>query len=293
MESESKDNAYPRPIISIRDLQFRYYATGSSVLDRVNLEINSGEIVLIAGRSGSGKSTLLRAINGLIPHQHAGEYSGSVTVNGLVVANSKMSDISRQVGYVFQNPENQIFMFSVERDIAFGPENLALERDEIRRRVDWALSILDIKHLALRAPHELSDGQKQRVAIAGSLAMGQKILILDEPTSLLDPFTAKELIEVVKVLHDTYGITVLIVEHRLDLVARIASRVVVMDQGRVVADGEPKKVMYSENLSDYGVRDPTIVSAVKLIGNNKLKEAMPFSPQDLADSLNRFGSVAK
>lgn len=258
-------------------------------MDNVNLDIASGEIVLIAGKSGSGKSTLLRAINGLIPHQHAGDYSGSVTVDGLNVQSTKMSEIATKVGYIFQNPENQIFMFSVERDVAFGLENLAKDRPYIRRKVDWALELLGIKQLALRAPHELSDGQKQRVAIAGSIVMEQKILILDEPTSLLDPYTASNLVHVIKELHDELGITVLIVEHRLDLVTKIANRLIVIDEGRIVHDGPPRKIMYGSNLTTYGVSEPTIVRTAKLLGLGKDTEieSNPISAEELASELTK------
>ncbi len=256
------------------------------MLDSVELQIGEGEIVVIAGRSGSGKSTLLRAINGLIPHQHFGDYSGTVIVDGLKVQTTKMSELATKVGYIFQNPENQIFMFSVERDIAFGLENFAIPTSEIRKKVDWALDILGIRELSLRAPHELSDGQKQRVAIAGSIVMGQKVLILDEPTSLLDPYTARNLIQTIKNLHDDLGITVLIVEHRLDLVSQIANRLVVLDQGRIAYDGEPRKILYSSNLSAYGVTEPTIVRTAKLLSLSSASyQPYPISPEELVADL--------
>ena len=162
-----------------------------------DLAVPEGEVVVLAGPSGCGKSTLLRAVNGLIPHMYSGEYSGKVRVGGLNVKDSEMRDLAQKVGFLFQNPENQIFMFTVERDIAFGLENLGVPRSEMRSRVDEAMGLLDIGELALRAPHELSDGQKQRVALAGVLAMRPRLVILDEPTSLLDPKTAAELVALV------------------------------------------------------------------------------------------------
>jgi len=259
-------------LIQIRNLSFRYLGTNINVLDNINLEISRGEVVIIAGRSGCGKSTLLRTLNGLIPHQHQGEYSGEVKVNGLTVAKSRMSEIAKHVGYVFQNPENQIIMFSVERDIAFGLENLSFETSTIRERVDQIMNLLNIRELALRAPHELSDGQKQRVAIAGALVMQPSVLILDEPTSLLDPHTARELISQIGELHRRLNITVLIVEHRLDLVTKIASRLVVMDKGRILFNDTPRKVLSESNISLIGVTEPSIVKLAKL---------MAFSPQEM------------
>jgi energy-coupling factor transporter ATP-binding protein EcfA2 len=271
------------PLVEIRDLSFKYYGTDRAVLEKVNLTINSGEIVLIAGHSGSGKSTLLRAINGLIPHQHAGDYSGQVKVDGLLVFETPMSDLAQTVGYIFQNPENQIFMFSVERDIAFGLENLGLPTSLIRERVDWAMELLQIKQLATRAPHELSDGQKQRVAIAGVIAMQPKILILDEPTSLLDPFTARSLMNLVSSLRDKLGITVLVVEHRLDLVAKISDRMIVVDHGKVVLSGSPREVLSNTDVSLYGVTEPTIVKLAKLLSLSK--ESMPLGAPELRSAL--------
>ncbi|MDA4131075.1 MAG: ATP-binding cassette domain-containing protein [Thaumarchaeota archaeon] len=270
-------------IIEIKDLSFKYFGSNNTVLQNVSLDVNREEIVLIAGHSGSGKSTLLRAINGLIPHQHSGMYSGKVSVDGLTVESSSMSQLAVKVGFIFQNPENQIFMFSVERDIAFGLENLSLPPKEIRDRVDWAMDLLQIKPLALKAPHELSDGQKQRVAIAGVLAMKPKILILDEPTSLLDPFTAKTLVDLILELRRTLGITVLIVEHRLDLVAKICDRIVVLDEGRIVMQGAPRDVLSETDVSRYGVTEPTIVKLAKKLSLQG--DALPLDSQELFRSL--------
>ncbi len=284
----------PNEIITIGGLSYRYYGSAQLVLKNIDLRVSAGEIIVVAGKSGSGKSTLLRAINGLIPHQHSGDYSGSVIVDGLEVSSTKMSELATKVGYIFQNPENQIFMFSVERDIGFGLENLGVPRREIRERVDWAMETLGIKHLALRAPHELSDGQKQRVAIAGVIAMRPKILILDEPTSLLDPFTAKGLVKVVRDLHDSLGITVLIVEHRLDLVAQIADRIIVIDEGKVIYAGPPREVLYNSETSLYGVTEPTIVRLAKLLPFGK--EALPISSDELGrqirDRIKEKGRVS-
>ncbi len=270
-------------LIEVRNLSFRYFGSRSTVLENVNLRIAHGEIVLIVGHSGSGKSTLLRAINGLIPHQHNGDYSGDVTVDGLSVPRTEMSKLSLRVGYIFQNPENQIFMFSVERDIGFGLENLGLPREEIRRRVDWAMDVLKIRDLALKAPHELSDGQKQRVAIAGVIAMRPKILILDEPTSLLDPFTARELVRLVLKIREDLGITVLIVEHRLDLVAKICDRMIVIDKGKVVLGGTARDVLSKLDVSNYGVTVPSIVKLAKEL--EVTGKRLPLDPEELHSAL--------
>ncbi|MGA2874515.1 MAG: ATP-binding cassette domain-containing protein [Nitrososphaerales archaeon] len=273
-------------IVSVRDLSFSYFGSTHAILNKINLEILPSQIVVLAGHSGSGKSTLLRALNGLIPHQHGGDYSGEVIIDGMKVSESAMSQLATKVGYIFQNPDNQIFMFSVERDIAFGLENLGVPSNEIRERVDWVLDLLQIKHLALRAPHELSDGQKQRVAIAGVIAMKPKILILDEPTSLLDPFTAKSLVDLVQDLRSSLGITVLIVEHRLDLVAKICNRIIVMDKGAIVLSGSPQEVLSNAEVSIHGVTEPTIVKLAKSLSLGGAN--IPIDPEELRNSLGQL-----
>ena len=226
-------------ILEIRNLNFRYPDSSRKAVSEFDLAVPSGEIVVLAGPSGCGKSTLLRAVNGLIPHMYSGEYSGEVMVGGSVVRDSSMRELAQKVGFLFQNPENQIFMFTVERDVAFGLENLGVPREEMRARVDDALRLLDIGDLAQRAPHELSDGQKQRVALAGVLAMRPQLVILDEPTSLLDPKTAAELVGLVARLRHELGTTFVVVEHRLDLLVKVADRLVVMYVGRMAMEGAP------------------------------------------------------
>jgi energy-coupling factor transporter ATP-binding protein EcfA2 len=233
-------------ILQIDSLSFRYPDSPKSAVSDFSLAIPEGEIVVLAGPSGCGKSTLLRAVNGLIPHMYGGEYSGVVRVAGASVKDSPMRDLAQKVGFLFQNPENQIFMFTVERDVAFGLENLGVPRSEMRSRVDESLRLLGIADLALRAPHELSDGQKQRVALAGVLAMKPRLVILDEPTSLLDPKTAAELVDLVARLRKELGATFVVVEHRLDLLGQVADRLVVRDEGRKVLDGTPKEVLFGE-----------------------------------------------
>ena len=285
VSNTSRGDDFRPTIIEIKDLSFSYFESERTILNKINLKVRKGEIILIAGHSGSGKSTLLRAINGLIPHQHSGIYKGEVIVDGMTVTKSNMSQLATKVGYIFQNPENQIFMFSVERDIAFGLENLGIPREEIRERVDWAMDLLEIKHLAVRAPHELSDGQKQRVAIAGVIAMKPKILILDEPTSLLDPFTAKSVVKVVKDLRSKLEISILIVEHRLDLVSAVCDRMIVMDKGEIVFSGAPREVLSKTDVSSYGVTEPSIVKLAKLLSFEPLD--LPIEPEGLRASLKR------
>ncbi len=272
--------------ISFKDYCFTYARSEKPALKKINLEISGGEIVLIAGSSGCGKSTMLRSINGLIPHMYPGITEGSVTINGLNVAKTPVTELAKDVGFVFQNPENQIFMFSVERDVAFGLENLGISREEMRERVDWAIQLLGIENLASRAPHELSDGQKQRVALAGVIAMKPRILILDEPTSLLDPSTAIELVEVVKMLNNKLGLTVLIVEHRLDLLINAATRIVCIDSGKILFDGAPRKILIENDLPIIGIGVPPAARIYKLLKDEKVDMGeLPLSIQEFAEKV--------
>jgi energy-coupling factor transporter ATP-binding protein EcfA2 len=257
-------------ILEIKDLSFRYPEATRKAVDSFTLDIGESEIVVLAGPSGCGKSTLLRTINGLIPHMYTGDYSGDVRVGGTSVRASSMRDLAQTVGFLFQNPENQIFMFTVERDVAFGLENLGITRPEMRRRVDEAISLLGIENLAQRAPHELSDGQKQRVALAGVLAMRPRLIILDEPTSLLDPKTAMELVDLVARLRKELGTTFVVVEHRLDLLVRVADRLVVMSAGAKVLDGTPRDVLFGEDAEGFGVSVPAVTRVQKMLAKDGL-----------------------
>jgi energy-coupling factor transporter ATP-binding protein EcfA2 len=170
-----------------------------------------------------------------------------------------------EVGLVFQNPENQLFALSVEKDVAFGLENLGVPREEMRERVNWALEITGSQELAERAPHELSGGQQQRVAIASIIAMHPQILVLDEPTSFLDPVGAKKIFEVIHGLNETLGMTVILVEHRLDLAVRYANHIIIMDEGKIVLDGEPRTVLNSEKARMLGVGIPKVTRLYQLM----------------------------
>lgn len=257
-------------LIQFVDFSFSYLGSPSPILKNVNLGINEGEFVLLVGPSGCGKSTLLRCVNGLIPHLYSGSYQGKVIVDGEIVSEKNVSELATKVGFVFQNPENQIFMFSVEKDIVFGLENIGVKREEIHRQLDWVFKALNIEHLRYRAPYELSDGQKQRVAIAGTLVMHPKILILDEPTSLLDPKTAYDFILTLKRLNKELGITVIVVEHRIDLLTNVADRIVVMDKGKILHDGSLKDIIKLKDLYLYGVTVPPIIALQNSLSESKI-----------------------
>jgi len=224
--------------------------------------------VVLTGPSGCGKTTLCRCFNGLVPHFYGGKLEGNILITGLNVHEHSIYELARHVGLVFQNPENQLFALSVEKDVAFGLENLGVTRDEIKKRVNWALQTTDIEDLRERAPHELSGGQQQRVAIASVLAMQPNVMVLDEPTSFLDPLGAQRIFEVINELNKNLGITVVLVEHRLDLAARYADHVIIMDEGRVMLDGKPREIFKLEKARLMGIGIPKSTRLYQILGKN-------------------------
>lgn len=253
-------------IIEIKNLSYRYPNSFKPVLENINLEISRGEFFLIAGRTGSGKSSLCKVIAGLIPNFYKGEFKGEVKVFGESILNQK---IAGRIGMVFQNPEDQILTMQVESEIAFGPENLGLARDEIAQRVEEAISQLQIEHLRDRSPYEISSGELQKVAIASILAMKPEVLILDEPTSDLDPKSAMNLFKILKTLH-IQGKTIILAEHRLDLALAIVDRVAVLEQGEIIALGSPREVIQNFELEKIGIRIPRICKLARRLGMEKI-----------------------
>jgi len=274
-------------IIETKNLTYTYPGAAWPAIKDVSIKIEKGEFALITGPSGCGKTTLCRCFNGLIPHFYQGELKGEIIVAGLKVLEHPVYELATHVGMVFQNPENQLFALSVEKDVAFGLENLGLPREEIRKRVDWALKLTDIYELRERAPTELSGGQQQRVAIAAVLAMQPEVIVLDEPTSFLDPLGAKKIFEVIYELNRKLGITIVLVEHRLDLTAKYADHIIIMENGKVVLDGEPHEVLSSEEARLIGVGIPKATRLYQMLKAEGLKLGgkVPLSSEEMADKI--------
>lgn len=223
--------------IECKDLHFSYGDETGEVLHGVNLNIRKGEFVALLGHNGCGKSTMAKLFNGMLVPS-----SGKVCVDGIDTAvEDTQIDVRRRVGLVQQNPDNQLVAGIVEEDVAFGPENLGVEPQEIRRRVDAALKAVNMYEYREHAPHKLSGGQKQRVAIAGIIAMATECIVLDEPTAMLDPRGREEVMETITYLNREKGITIVLITHYMDEAVR-ADRVVVMDDGAVLTDGDPRTV---------------------------------------------------
>lgn len=224
-------------MINLQAVTYHYPNADRPALDDVTLQISPGEFVLVAGHSGSGKSTLLRVINGLVPHFSGGRIAGSVLVANTAVVTAGPQALSRKVGFVNQNPENQALLERVEEEIAFPLEQAALPRDEMQVRVTAVMDLLELLPLRNRVLSTLSGGERQRVAIATALALQPQVLLLDEPTSQLDPDAAQEVLQALARLNDALGLTVLIAEHRLERVIAYARRTILVEEGRIVADG--------------------------------------------------------
>ncbi|HIU21763.1 MAG TPA: energy-coupling factor transporter ATPase [Candidatus Limadaptatus stercorigallinarum] len=228
-------------------------------LRNVSFSVEKGEFVALAGMNGSGKSTLAKLLNGLFTPS-----SGDVLIDGINTRDEERTfDVRRKAGMVFQNPDNQMVATIIEDDVAFGPENLGIPREEIVERVDWALDAVGMSEFRTRSASKLSGGQKQRVAIAGVLAMKPDILILDESTSMLDPEGRAEIMDVAKKLNAS-GITVISITHNMDEAAQ-ADRVIVLRKGRLVLDGTPKEVFASPEVEACGLALPPPTEIARML----------------------------
>ncbi|WP_373877777.1 energy-coupling factor transporter ATPase [Tepidanaerobacter syntrophicus] len=267
------------------DVYYQYAVSSDLALKDINLKINPGEFVAIIGPNGSGKSTLAKLFNGLfVPTQ------GDVFVAGFNTKNQEdIWEIRRRAGMVFQNPDNQIVATIVEEDVAFGPENLGIPPEEIRRRVKEALEIVELTEYADKAPHLLSGGQKQRVAIAGIIAMKPDCIILDEPTAMLDPVGRKEVISTVKRLNKEEGKTVVLITHFMEEAVQ-ADRILVMEKGKIVMEGKPNEIFSQvDRLKKIGLDVPQVTElAYKLSKDGIPVRKDILSVEEMVDCLCRL-----
>ncbi|SHH56164.1 energy-coupling factor transport system ATP-binding protein [Caloranaerobacter azorensis DSM 13643] len=237
----------------------------TKALDNINLEIDKGEFIGLIGHTGSGKSTFIQHLNGLLKPT-----SGKIFINGLDITSKDVSlkEIRQKVGLVFQYAEYQLFEETVAKDIAFGPKNLGLSEEEIEKRVKESMEMVGLNYEVLkdRSPFELSGGQKRRVAIAGILAMKPEILILDEPTAGLDPKGRDEILGQIKRLHEKYKITIILVSHSMEDIAKLVDRLIVMYRGKIVMNGTPREIFSkSEELERLGLGIPQITYFMKAL----------------------------
>lgn len=273
-------------MIEFIDLTHRYHVREREItaLEGIDLTVSEGEFVIVLGRNGSGKSTLVKHINGLLLPS-----AGEVKVDERSTSVPEdLSSIRQLVGMVFQNPESQIIAMMVEEDVAFGPENLGLPREEIRRRVDEALKTVGLEGFSRREPHLLSAGQKQKVAIAGVLAMKPKYLVLDEPTSMLDPAGRQSILGSLHLLNHKQGMAIIHVT-QFTAEALGADRVIVLDKGKIAFDGRPEEILGDhQRLDQLGLNIPPAVRLARLLEQSSVEFSRPvFSVEEMVSELCR------
>jgi len=250
-------------IIELKNVSYKYPLTDSPALKNINLQVNEGEFVALIGPNGAGKSTLCYTIAGFVPHFFKGEISGTVEVAGSESSKSNLHEWVLNVGLAFQNPFNQISgaKYTVFEELAFGLENIGVPRDEMIQRVNDAMKLTGISDLADRSPYSLSGGQQQRVALTSILVMQPKVLVLDEPTSQMDPIGTREVFGVIRAMAER-GMTVLMAEHKVEWIANFADRVVALHDGEILLEGTPQDVLTSDLLVEkaFGISRYTSVA---------------------------------
>lgn len=264
------------PIISFQNFNFQYRAQKQPTLHDINLDIYPGERVLIAGPSGSGKSTLASCVNGLIPFSYPGTCTGSLTVDGVDAPNSSIFELSGHVGTVLQDPDGQFIGLTVAEDIAFALENQCVPQGKMHEITHRVAKLVGVESHLGNAPHELSGGQKQRVSLAGVMVDEVKILLFDEPLANLDPATGKQAIELIDEIQKKTDTTVLIIEHRLeDVLWRNVDRIILVNDGRILADLRPDELLSTSLLAENGIREPLYLTALRYAGVEITPEKRP------------------
>jgi energy-coupling factor transporter ATP-binding protein EcfA2 len=274
-------------------LTFQYRRGNSPALKDINFCVAPGEFVGITGPAGAGKTTLLSCIDGIIPHYYSGDLKGTVEVAGLNVASSSFHDLASIVGTVFEDPDFQMVSISVEEEVAFGPENLGVPREEILKRLDTALKKTRIEHLSERAINTLSGGQKQRVAISAVLSMLPQVILLDDPTSELDPVGTAEVFTALRELNRDFGIAIVVVSQDLERLVENSDRIIVLNEGKIYTHGTPREVCNQrEVLVSAGVRVPDVVdftlSLQEVLGNSLPIEKIPLTVEEAVPLLRKI-----
>ena len=278
-------------MIRLREATYYYPRATRPALAELSLEVPAGQFCAVIGANGAGKSTLCAALAGFVPHFYRGKLSGTVEVAGIDVAQSSLAEMSGTVGLVFSNPFNQITgaRFTVRDEVAFGLENMGVPTDEMGARIDDMLRFAGLADLADRSPFALSGGQQQRLAIASVLVMRPQLIVLDEPTSQLDPIGSKEVFTVLRDLAATDEATVFLAEQKLEWVAAFADRVIVLHEGRLVADGPPGEILASPALEGYGLEPTRYTRAARAAQAAGLVPAGRPLPVTLEQAVEFFG----
>ncbi len=277
-------------IVNLDNVTYKYPLTDSPALKEISLQVAEGEFVAVVGPNGAGKSTLCYALAGFVPHFFKGELTGTVEVDGKDLLKSTLSEWVLNVGLAFQNPFNQISgaKYTVFEELAFGLENIGVPRQEMKSRVEQAMNLTGISDLADRSPYSLSGGQQQRVALSSILVMQPKVLVLDEPTSQMDPIGTREVFGVIRTLAEQ-GMTVVLVEHKVEWIAQFADRVIALHEGQILLEGTPSEVLTSDILEGKGFgisRYTSTAREAKKLGLWK-KEALPVTLDEAAEGFSQ------
>lgn len=253
--------------IEIEHLKYKYPGGAKLALDDISFCVEPGEFIGIIGRNESGKSSLCQAIAGLIPNFYKGAYGGKVLIDDVEVKKVEVDQLCEKVGIVFQNPFNQVTgsKLTVYEEISFGLENMGVERGEMKQRIDAAMELLDISKYKNRYPFDLSGGQMQRMAIASIIAMKPEVIILDEPTSQLDPQGREEVFQAVQKL-SKQGITIIMVEHNMEKIAAYSDRIALLNEGKLIAIETPQNIFSRDDLIEYGVETPVFTQIGQKLG---------------------------
>lgn len=273
-------------MIRVEDLSFKYTEAKEYSLKDISFRVKKGEFLGILGASGSGKSTLCLTFNGIIPHSIKGDFEGNVFVKGYNTKEASVAELSKIVGLVLQNPDSQLFNMTVEEEVAFALENLGLNVEEIRRRVYWALKITGLEGLEKEFPPNLSGGQKQRLVIASVLALKPEVLVLDEPTSQLDPIGREQVLSLITLLNKEQGITIVLVEHNTEYLFDFANRIIVLDKGELVMEGKPREIFEeADYLRKLGIRIPVSVKIGAELKRRRLLEKAALNDKELIKAI--------
>ena len=253
-------------VLEIKNLSFKYQDSKKRVFEGLDFSVKKGEFICIIGPNGSGKSTLCNSLVGLIPYYFTGKWGGNVIVNGINTKDSSIAELSRQIGFVFQNPFNQLSYTagSVAEELAFGLGNMGVPRSEMLKKVDKVAKLMRIDHIIGKNPLELSGGQVQRVAFGSTFIMEPQILVLDECTTQLDPLGSEEIFDIVKELNKS-GVTVVMVDHDMERVARCADRILVIAYGKQIAIDTPEKIFSNLDMASFDVDIPDFVTISKIL----------------------------
>jgi energy-coupling factor transport system ATP-binding protein len=277
--------------IIVEGLKYKYPLAESLALKDISFEVDAGEFIGIIGKNSAGKSTLCQALVGLVPHFYKGAYGGKVLVDGLEVKQRTIAELALKVGMVFQNPFTQVTgsKMTVYEEIAFGLENIGLPREEMLTTIEEVLALLKIQHVKDHNPFDLSGGQMQRMAIASIIAMKPEILVLDEPTSQLDPAGSDEVFRAIQDLSQ-HGITVVMAEHKMEKVAQYCHRVLLLHDGQIVDFDTPEAIFSRDDLEAYGVTAPVYTQVCRALGAKKAgSDYYPVTLQDAEAALRGVG----